>query len=176
MRRVIDGEPLTENVAINLWLAETYPDAGLLPRAVGVARARQLSDLAYCASGLHPIVTRLRIPQMFCSLPESKPDVFATAEAAMHKQFTILDRRLSASHWWYGGDWSIIDAYINWVWFRVSGTSFDTSPYLALARHDRDVQARPAVQRMLQRNAELSHSLEERGLAASFKDWRPPSN
>ena len=172
---MVDGEPLTENVAINSWLAEIYPDAGLLPRAEGLARARQLSDLAYCASGLHPIVTRLRIPQYFCALPEAKSDVFAKAETTMHTHFTTLDRRLEGSQWWYENDWSIVDSYINWVWFRVSGTAFDTSPYPALARHDRDLQARPAVQRMLGRNAEVARSLEERGLAASFKDWRPPS-
>lgn len=173
---IIDGEPLTENVAINSWLAEAYPDAGLLPRVEGLARAHQLSDLAYCASGLHPIVTRLRIPQMFCALPEARSDVFAKAETAMHMHFTALDRRLGRSQWWYGADWSIVDAYVNWVWFRVSGTDFDNSPYLSLARHDRDLQARPAVQRMLKRNAEVARSLEERGLAASFKDWRPPTN
>ena len=94
----------------------------------------------------------------------------------MHMHFTALDRRLGRSQWWYGADWSIVDAYVNWVWFRVSGTDFDNSPYLSLARHDRDLQARPAVQRMLKRNAEVARSLEERGLAASFKDWRPPTN
>ena len=110
------------------------------------------------------------------ALPEARSDVFAKAETAMQMHFAALDGHLSRSQWWYGADWSIVDAYINWVWFRVSGTDFDTSPYPALARHDRDVQARPAVQRMLKRNAEVALSLEERGLAASFKDWRPPAN
>ncbi len=173
---IVDGEALMENVAINLWLADTFPDAGLLPRAHGLAKARQLSDLAYCASGLHPIVTRLRIPQMFCTSPEAKSEVFATAEVAMHKQFAVLERRLGHSQWWYESGWSIIDSYINWVWFRVSGTDFDGSSYSALARHDLDVQARPAVQRMLERNAEITRALETHGLAPSFKDWRPPSS
>ena len=171
---VVDGEPLAENVAINTWLAETYPDAGLLPRAEGFARARQLSDLAYCASGLHPIVTRLRIPSHFCTAAEARPDVFATAEAAMRPHFEALDRRLGGSQWWYGADWSIVDSYINWVWFRVSGTAFETSPYASLARHDRDVQARPAVKRMLTRSAKVARALEERGLAASFNGDRAP--
>ena len=174
---IVDGEPLTENVAINSWLADAYPDAGLLPRAEGLAKARQLSDLAYCASGLHPIVTRLRIPSHFCADAAAQPDVFATAEAAMRPHFEALNRRFDTSQWWYGADWSIVDSYINWVWFRVSGTDFDTSPFPALARHDRDVQARPAVQRMLKKNADVAQSLKERGLDASFsrdKGSRPP--
>ena len=111
-------------------------------------------------------------------LPEARSDVFAMAETAMQVHFAALDQRLDRSQWWYDGDWSIVDSYINWVWFRVSGTDFDTSPYPALARHDRDVQARPAVQRMLKRNADAAQSLEERGLAASFdgdKAWRMPN-
>ena len=172
---VIDGEPLAENVAINTWLADAYPDAGLLPHAEGITKARQLSDLSYIASGLHPIVTRLRLPSLFCTRPDSRPDVFATAEAAMHLHFAALDRRLAASQWWYGGEWSIVDSYLNWIWFRVSGTAFDTSRYRALARHDRDVQARPAVQRMMKRNAEVALSLEERGLTAPLSgDKAPP--
>ena len=172
---IVDGEALTENVAINTWLADAFPEAGLLPRAEGLIKARQLADLAYCASGLHPIVTRLRIPRMFCTSPEAVSEVFATAETAMHKQFAVLERRLGRSRWWYEGGWSIIDSYVNWVWFRVSGTDFDASPYSVLARHDRDVQARPAVQRMLERNAQVARALEARGLAPSIKDWRPPS-
>ena len=171
---VIDGEPLAENVAINAWLADAYPEASLLPRTEGLARARQLSDLVYCASGLHPIVTRLRIPSYFCARPDSRPDVFATAEAAMYLHSATLERRFAGSRWWYGADWSIVDSYVNWVWFRVSGTAFDTSLYRALTRHDRDVQARPAVQRMLKRNAEVARSLEKRGLAASFSGDKAP--
>lgn len=127
---LIDGEPLTENVAILNWLSEAYPKAKLLPKVNGIAHHQQISDLAYCASVLHPIVTRLRMSQIFCTLPEAQANVFAMAETAMAQHFEYIDKRLSLSQWWYGDQWSIIDAYINWVWFRVSGTMFNARNHL----------------------------------------------
>ena len=68
---VVDGNVLTENVAILSWLSDRFPQARLLPPAKDSwSRAQQISDLAYCASGLHPLVTRLRIPQFFCDVPQ----------------------------------------------------------------------------------------------------------
>jgi glutathione S-transferase len=176
---VIEGEPLTENVAILSWLAETFPHAELLPPTVGLARYHQLEDLAYCASVLHPIVTRLRIPHYFCDLPQARENVFAMAETAMRLHFASMDRRLAQSRWWYGERWSILDAYVNWVWFRVAGTAFETGDFPNLARHDAANAERPAVQRALARNAEVAEQLAAQGLAVSFSGtgaYAPPTS
>src|SRR5258708_7811182 len=98
---VVDGEPLTENVAILTWLAQRFPEADLLPAPENIfARARVISDLAYCASGLHPMVTRLRIPQFFCDTPEGSRRVFDMAEIAMRPHFDFIDRRVADNRWW----------------------------------------------------------------------------
>ena len=166
---VVDGKALTENVAILTWLSERFPEAGLLPEiSDGFGRAEVLSDLAYCAAGLHPIVTRLRIPQYFCDTAEGVPRVFEMAEAAMRPNFALLDRRLADSRWWYGERWSVMDAYVNWVWFRVTGTAFDAAGYPHLARHDGAMRQRPAVARALRVSAQASERLAAQGLAVSF--------
>jgi glutathione S-transferase len=166
---VVDGEPLTENVAILTWLAERFPNANLLPKFEdGLARAGVLGDLAYCASGLHPIVTRLRIPQFFCDTPDGTRRVFEMAEVAMRPNFSLIDARLAKARWWYGERWSIVDAYINWIWFRVSGTAFDGSGFGNLARHDVEMRQRPAVMRALSINSMVSERLAAQGLAAKF--------
>lgn len=166
---VIDGKPLSENVAILIWLNATYPEAGLLPRADNVFdQATLLSDLAFCASGLHPIVTRLRIPHFFCDLPEATDRVFDMAATAMRLNFSIIEERLKNGRWWYGEEWSVLDAYINWVWFRVTGTRFDASAYPNFARHDADMKTRPAVQRALAVNRKVADDLAAQGLAVRF--------
>jgi glutathione S-transferase len=166
---VVDGRVLTENVAILSWLAARFPHAKLLPsRSDPLDHAQLVSDLAYCASGLHPIVTRLRIPQFFCDRPDGKDRVFQMAETAMHAQFEIIEERLVRDEWWYGQDWSVMDAYLNWIWFRVSGTAFDVSRYPNFARHDRHIRQRPAVQRALQRNEEAAAWLADQGLELKF--------
>lgn len=165
---VIDGQPLCENVAILAWLAERFPEARLLPQVRGLDRFQQLSDLAFCASGLHPVVTRLRIPHFFCDIPEARQRVFDMAETAMKLNFAVIDKRLEHSTWWYGEQWSIVDAYINWVWFRVMGTVFDASAFTNYARHNEAMQARPAVARMIKRNDAVAAALAAQGLAVSF--------
>jgi glutathione S-transferase len=166
---VVDGEPLTENVAILVWLAERFPQAGLLPECHdGFARARLISDLAYCASGLHPIVTRLRIPHYFCDTAEGSRRAFEMAEVAMRPNFALIDRRLADNRWWYGDRWSIVDAYVNWIWFRVTGTQFDGAAYSNMHRHDAQMKERPAVQRTLAISADIAADLAAQGLGVKF--------
>ena len=166
---VVDGEPLTENVAILSWLAGRFPQAGLLPECHDeFKRSRLIADLAYCASGLHPIVTRLRIPHFFCDTAQGSRRVFEIAELAIRPNFDLIDRRLGMSRWWYGDHWSIVDAYINWVWFRVTGTEFDGSAYPNLRRHDALMKERPAVQRALAISASRAAELASRGLDVTF--------
>ena len=31
-----------------------------------------------------------------------------------------MDARFAKSRWWYGDQWSIVDAYLHWVWLRVA--------------------------------------------------------
>lgn len=165
---VIDGETLTENVAILTWFADNFPEAGLLPSATGLTRIRQLADLAYCASGLHPLVTRLRIPHFFCDLPDAQQRVFDMAESAMHLHFAIIDERLGKSRWWYGDRWSIVDAYLNWIWFRVTGTDLDAAGFSHFARHDAAMKTRPAVIRALERDDRIAALLADQGLTVTF--------
>ena len=76
--------------------------------------------------------------------------------------------RLAAQRWWYGEQWSIVDAYINWVWFRVTGTAFDGSSYTNFARHDDDTRKRPAVGRSLRKSSEVAEQLAAQGLSVKF--------
>jgi glutathione S-transferase len=166
---VIEGSPLTENVAILSWLADHFPEARLLPQSGNLlSRAQVIADLAYCASGLHPIVTRLRIPHFFCDTDEGKRRVFAMAQAAMQPHFDLINERLANQAWWYGDRWSIVDAYVNWVWFRVTGTDFDTSAFPHYGRHNSDMLLRPSVKRALNRSAKVAEALAAQGLDVKF--------
>ncbi|MEG3179074.1 glutathione S-transferase family protein [Sphingomonas sp. LT1P40] len=171
---LVDGEPLVENVAILSWLHGRFPDAGLLPAAESdLAAARQLADLAWCASGLHPLVTRIRLPQFSCPVPEAQPAVRAAAMAAMAGQLRIAEARLNDGPWWYGERWSIVDAYLNWVWFRITGAGFDAGPFPRLADHDRRITARPSVARTLEIHATAARELADQGLAVNFDTIAP---
>lgn len=162
---VIDGEVLTENVAILTYLAERYPDASLMPKAEGpLERARHLADLSYCASTLHPIVTRIRLPHFYAG-EQTAGRVWQIGCDAMKEHFEQIDARLGDRPWWYGSDWSIMDAYLYWVSWRVAGAEFDVDAYPNIRRHGDRMEQRPAVRRALDREAAAQAVLEKEGLS-----------
>ena len=65
---VIDGAPLTENVAIQIWIARHFPAAKLLPTDP-MQELHAISLLAWCASGIHPFLSRINSPPRVCDLP-----------------------------------------------------------------------------------------------------------
>ncbi|MES2861267.1 MAG: glutathione S-transferase family protein [Pseudomonadota bacterium] len=150
---VVDGEPLTENVAIISYLAATYPQAGILPAGASpMASARALADLCFCSSTLHPLVTRY-----FMSVKIGGEDgaaaVKAVAAEAIVENAALIEERLSKGDWWLGAEWSAVDAYLFWVFGRFNGSGYDLSPYPAWQAHAARMEARPAVQRALARDA-----------------------
>ena len=166
----IDGTVLTENVAILTYLAETHPDAGLMPKASdAVARAKNLADLCFCSATLHPLVTRIRIPTFFAG-PDNALIVKQTAEQAMDEYFGVIEQRLSQGDWWYGADWSVMDAYLYWIFWRVEGADYDVARFPNYQRHARKIEGLPQVERALAREAAMQAQLVAEGAA-----FQPPS-
>lgn len=161
---LVDGEALTENVAIIGYLNTRFPDAGLLPPTDDPLQiARQTADLCFCSATLHPIVTRIRLPTMFAT-PEAVPVVRERATVAMGKYFQLIEERLATGAWWYGDPWSAMDAYLYWVFWRVEGAGFDVASYPHFTRHTRAMEQRPAVIRALDREVAATRQLEAEGM------------
>jgi glutathione S-transferase len=161
----IDGEVLTENVAILTYLAERSPAAGLLPVATTpIERAHILADLCFCSATLHPLVTRIRMPMFFAG-PENALTVKRIAEQAMDEYFQLVEDRLSKVPWWFGETWSAMDGYLYWVFWRVEGAGYDVSRFPRFIAHARAMELRPAVRRALAREGAAQAQLEAEGLA-----------
>jgi glutathione S-transferase len=165
---LVDGKPLAENVAILTWLARTFSEKKILPfTGNAMEDAEVLSDLAWCAAGMHPIVTRLRVPQFICDLDGTRDRVFEMASDAMKPNFEIVDRRLADRDWMYG-EWSALDAYIYWVWFRATGAGFDGSPYRRFADHARRMEQLEGVKKLLGLEEKAEADLKAQGMDFKF--------
>lgn len=166
---VVDGEALTENVAILSFLHGRFPTAGLLPPAISpLEQARQIADLCFCSTTLHPLVTRIRLPAMFAE-PAASASVWEKACVAMREYFQLVEDRLASGAWWYGDRWSVMDAYLNWVFWRVEGADFPVADYPRFADHARRMAERPSVRQAMEIEAAATATLEGEGLA-----FRPP--
>lgn len=167
---IIDEEPLAENVAILTFLNMRFPDANLLPEPEGeLERVRQLADLCFCSATLHPIVTRIRMPH-FMAAEDAARSVWQKGCEAMGEYFGLVNDRLADQSWWYGDDWSVVDAYLYWIFWRCEGANFDVAPYPNYKNHATRVEARPATQRALAREVKAQTQLESEGLV-----FTPPS-
>lgn len=150
---LIDGAPLTENVAILSWLAAQFPEAQLLPATKDkLEQLKQTADLSFFSGTVHPVVTRIAMPMKFIDdAKQSFETVRPPAIKDMNKFMAMIDARLAQGPWWYGANWSILDGYLYWVWARISGVGYDGSTYPNIQRHFALNNERPAVQRAMAR-------------------------
>lgn len=160
----IDGAVLTENVAIIRYLAARFPEKALLPTTSTLAQDAEITaDLCFCSATLHPLVTRIRMPQFFAG-PENASAVWKMGCDAMREYFQLVEDRLAGGPWWYGETWSAMDAYLYWVFWRVEGADFPVKEYQRLRGHARRMEQRPSVRRAVARDDEMTAQLEAEGL------------
>jgi glutathione S-transferase len=62
---LVDGHPLTENVAIQIWIARNFSAANLLP-SDQLQEIEAISLMAWCASDIHPHLSRTNSPAKYC--------------------------------------------------------------------------------------------------------------
>src|SRR5271156_2341295 len=97
---LIDGRPLTEVAAILFYLAETFPDAGLLPEDLET-QAQVVSWMSFVASTVHP----------------------ARRQGADHARgvYAIAEHRLGSREWAVGR-YSIADIHLFRLFWRFSNS------------------------------------------------------
>lgn len=147
---VIDGEVLTENVAISQFIAHAFPNARLLP-ADAKQHWQAVSLLAFCASAIHPALTPNNRPTRYCETPGSEESVKQCAQRLLDQHFTVVENLLAGRQWFFD-HYTAPDAYFFWAFLRAS--RFDLK-YLDLAKfthcqaHFARMKQRPSVQRLL---------------------------
>ena len=167
---MVNFVPITETVAILNYLNGRFPSANLLPMTQdAVGHTGQLADLCFCATTLHPLVTRIRLPTFFAG-PDCARKVWGVACEAMHEYFMLVEDRLRSQAWWYGSEWSVMDAYLSWIYWRVAGAGFDVAGYPHFADHSLRNQRRPAMVRALQRELMAQEQLKTEGM-----EFLPPA-
>ena len=82
----------------------------------------------------------------------------------MRPNFDLIENRLSAGSWWYGEQWSVVDAYIYWVWFRSTDAQFPRDEYANLNDFAERMGEQNAIKKMLARESAAERQLREEGL------------
>ena len=157
---VIDGEPLTENVAILLWIDANFPDANLLPKQA-MHRAQAVSFLAWCASSIHPALTPNALPQRFCNLPNTADNVKECAQKLLNEYFTIAENWLHKKDWFFDS-FSCADIYFFWCFRRAKQFGIDLNAFRKCTTH---------YERTLIRNCTQDLIIYEKKIIENFKAY-----
>ena len=145
---LIDDYPLTENVAMALWMTRSFPKAGILP-ADSETEVKAISIMAWCASGIHPHLTRINSPVKFCDTPGSEESINRLAAKELDHVFGIGDGMLSGREYFFG-QWCAADSHFFWTWRRATQFGLDFSKYRNCVAHFERMQQRPAVKKALE--------------------------
>jgi glutathione S-transferase len=144
---VIDGRPLSENVAIQIWIARNFPQAQLMP-ADPWQELQAVSILAWCAAGVHPYLSRINSPVRVCDLPHASDSVRRLAIGPLLDNYKIADDMLAGREYFFD-HFTAADAHFFWCFRR--GTQFDLnlSEFTNCQRHFEVMKRRQSVQRLL---------------------------
>lgn len=157
---------VTQNGAILSYLARTYPEAGLLPLGgSALEEATALSMLFRLSADLHPLVTRFVLPGMILGGEGPAQQIRDQAEKLLCEQLGPLEQMLEASSWLAGEDWSILDSYLAWVWFRITGQGFSKTAFPRIDEMCARANTRPSAIAAIEREQMAQSELERRGLA-----------
>lgn len=144
---LIDGEPLTENTAIQIWIARQFPQARLLPEDPK-DEIRAISLMSWFASGIHPHLTPNARPEYYCDLPGSEEAVKRVAKRLLFDDLAIADRLLAGCEFFFE-HFTAVDAYFFWCFRRGLSFGLDLSQFRNCAAHFECVQLRTSVQKLI---------------------------
>lgn len=131
---IVDGQPLTQIVAICDYLDRRFPDAGLLPGAL-MPRAQALSQLAWMNNTVHPTFTHIFRPDNFVESESAKAESRKVATANFRTYLSRIQGWIAnANPYWHGARLSVHDAYAFTLlrWGGFAGINPDDLPvYMA---------------------------------------------
>lgn len=144
---IIDGEPLTENLAIQVWIARNFPKAKLLP-SEPMAEIKAISLMSFCGSGIHPHLTPNARPENYCDLPGSADSVKKVGNKLLFEDFAVIEAMLEGREWFFD-HFTAPDAYFFWCFRRAISFKLDVSPFKNCMAHLERMQQRTSVQKLV---------------------------
>ena len=144
---VIDGRPLSENVAIHAWIVRHFPQSRLQPED-SWEQCQALSMMSWYASGIHPLLTRINNPSKVCSAEGSADSVKTVARELLLENFTIANQMLHGRNYLFG-DYTGPDAHLFWCMRRAGQLGVDLSSLPNLISHFERMMQRKSVKKLL---------------------------
>ena len=156
---VVNGTVLTENVAIHQWVHRTFPHARILP-ADPWDELQAISLHSWCASGIHPYLSRINNPQKVCDVTGTSESVVKLATEFLFEAFKLGDDLLTGREYFFD-HFTAPDAHFFWCCRRATQMGVDISDFPNVAAHYKRMQERPSVKKLLAYDKELNQAFTD---------------
>lgn len=144
---VVDGKVLSESVAIQTWIARSFPHAKLLP-AEPWQELQAVSLMSWFSSGIHPFLARINSPPRVCDVPNSADSVRKLAKEQLFENYQIADDLLVGREFLFD-HFTAPDAHFFWCFRRGTQLELDLSAFKNCVAHFERIKKRPSVQKLL---------------------------
>ncbi|HUN97164.1 MAG TPA: glutathione S-transferase family protein, partial [Bradyrhizobium sp.] len=138
---IVDGRILSESVAIQTWIARTFPQAKLLPTDSWL-ELQAISLMSWCSAGIHPFLSRINSPSRVCDVPGTEASVRKIAAANLVELLTIADDLLAGRQFFFD-HFTAPDAHFFWCQRRARQFELDLSKFKHCAAHFERMTQRP---------------------------------
>ncbi|MDG6098432.1 glutathione S-transferase [Alteromonas sp. ZYF713] len=140
------GEALvTETPAIQFYLHRQFPQAKILS---AVDEITLISDLAWFASYVHPLITRYCKPEL-CGVSRDMDGVKNNAARQLEDAFNRIEDHLNVNVFWNGDAWDGLDIYLFWTINRLRRGGFSFAPFDRISYHYQQLLSDPVIKRAL---------------------------
>ncbi len=145
----VDGTVVTENVAIQYYLATAFPDARLCPTD-REGFVRWLSLVSWISNTVHPDARHITRPENYSDEPSNFDAIREKGRKTLRRWLGDIDAMLGQGPWMMGDDYSTADPYaLVFVGVALS-RGVSVTDLVNIRRWRRDMIARPAVRKILQ--------------------------
>ncbi len=144
-----DRGPLTENVALLLFVAQTYPKAVLAPLDDVFALAELNAFNSYLASTVHVAHAHKMRGSRWSDNAEAIETMKAKVQQNMTDCAVVIENEYLTGPWVLGADYSIGDCYLHVITTWMMGDGVEMKPFPKLSAHHAAMLARPAVKKVM---------------------------
>jgi len=114
----VDGLVLTESFAICTWLADRFPEAGLIPAAGTPERGDHDRWMFFCATELDAPLWRIRRNKVLLPVDKRVPADVPRAEEDFRRAAAVLQRALGDREVLVGARFSVVDVVmVHTLWW-----------------------------------------------------------
>lgn len=145
---VTDCGPLTETVALLLYIAQTHPKSGLAP-SDPFELARMQAFNAYLASTVHVAHSFKFRGSRWSDDPAAIESMKAKVTSNMAACASVIEEEYLAGPWVLGAQYSVADPFLHMINMWMENDGVDLAKYPKMSAHHAAMLKRPAVRKVM---------------------------